>query len=678
MTSPFYLTKRDHESDRLLFWLPQDFLQLEERKPMYVTGSRGTGKTCLLRALSWTDRLQNDSLRKALRRLKSSPFSGKFVGVYFRVSDYISHAFVNWPARPNSTPLELVKEVQGQRFSLWLELIALQLCAQALLTLRARGVLAFSVKDERQTCQDIVDEQPGILDFLTGSDGTVGLLNLHAAFSRMHFRLRECAIERVDPQPPASFPNCQIGGYLKSVAERLVTLMGKGCEDPPRFFKVCFDEAECLTPLQQVAVNTLARLASHPVSVAVAFARKAWDKTTTLLPGLTNSDADLGLWDLDRYYSAPAKRFGAFACAIAELRLQDWACMPSLRFSAERVLGNYGVDDLLLVLITGSTRPELADLVRRSEALRTQLKGVRHQPDDEGDGEEAPPIYLRYILDREGLPELPAKRRATALSARRKYQAAALVHFCREFEFGMIYAGLRVVLHLSSGCIRDFLQQMHWIYDRARLVPEPEVGTPTEPGRHVDRTQNGRTETTPIIRFTEHRVDPRRQSMGVVEASNAKLSSICEWVVTRAQDIEGLIRGLGVLRSIIQSDPARLDAPERGVFWVTLEEDAGSSRLLEILTEAQTAGFIKTTRDGTRMEFVLHQLFSPANGLSYRRPLHRVELSVKELLSLASQSDEMDRRAAAEAIAKRLVREPVEQMKLPFARADGQSDEDNP
>jgi ABC-type lipoprotein export system ATPase subunit len=50
-----------------LYFLPNDvFSRLEQPKPTYLIGSRGTGKTTLLTALSWKEQLNNPYLSEKL------------------------------------------------------------------------------------------------------------------------------------------------------------------------------------------------------------------------------------------------------------------------------------------------------------------------------------------------------------------------------------------------------------------------------------------------------------------------------------------------------------------------------------------------------------------------------------------------------------------------------------
>src|SRR5690606_6491043 len=49
-------------------------------------------------------------------------------------------------------------------------------------------------------------------------------------------------------------------------ALRSMTLHSSSMEDPEWHFKVCFDEAECLSMIQQRVVNTLVRTVEWPMS----------------------------------------------------------------------------------------------------------------------------------------------------------------------------------------------------------------------------------------------------------------------------------------------------------------------------------------------------------------------------------------------------------------------------
>lgn len=64
--SPFTLNRFEYEQTHL-YYLPQPvFSVLQGIKPVFLIGSRGTGKTTLLQALSWNEQVSNETLCQTL------------------------------------------------------------------------------------------------------------------------------------------------------------------------------------------------------------------------------------------------------------------------------------------------------------------------------------------------------------------------------------------------------------------------------------------------------------------------------------------------------------------------------------------------------------------------------------------------------------------------------------
>lgn len=636
MSSPFYPARREYE-ERNLYWLPHEFLELEDRRPVYITGSRGTGKTCFLRALTWDERQRNPYLQRALAKLKPHATRGRFIGVYLRLSEFITPSFDLGPdTHPEDTR---VQEMVAQRFSMWLELMGLYLLLDALVQLRLEGELNYSLGQENSACERILEDYPGMRAFLTRPSEPAAFPTMRTALHRMQTRLRQCSITGTVPYPEDSFPILPIGAFLKDIGRLLMAVVSQSPGTPPQHFKLCIDEAECLSPFQQVVVNTMARVAADPVSLAVAFVRRPWNIAATLIPNVINTDADVHVVDLDEQYS-DRTRFREFVTEVCKLRLQDVAQDPKLQFDPEQVMGRYSVDDLMYHLVQSTTRSELKEFAARARRLGS--KGPSEpdsasEEDEEAFGSSTPRLYLQYLRDKRQI-EIGAESSLASEGPLRKYQVAALVRFCRENGFDVPYGGLNVMLHLSNGCIRDFLRQMHFVYMRVNCDPKEFVAT---------------------------RVPIGVQSPALYDASKGKLADIRTWVYHLPDEVNNLIRGLGTLRVLLQNDSTRLDGPERGIFRLgALEKDLPEG-LSGIVEEAQTAGYITVlSRSDEPVALRLHQLLAPAYQLSYRRPLHEVDLLPNEVLAMAKAGNESERDAIALKAFNRVTRNSTQQVSL--------------
>ena len=144
--SPFSDTRFEHEF-RHLYYLEEDLYEkLQRTKPCFLIGSRGTGKTTLLKSLSWRERLSNEGLK--------SQFKGRafydFIGIYIKLPDVQLDAISIW--------LKDVPEIPKRAiYSRYLELIQIQEVFEAVAELESLGELEFSADAEQKTVRDLLD-----------------------------------------------------------------------------------------------------------------------------------------------------------------------------------------------------------------------------------------------------------------------------------------------------------------------------------------------------------------------------------------------------------------------------------------------------------------------------------------------------------------------------------------
>src|SRR3546814_7874432 len=121
--NPFKPTRFENEQNPLICVSPH-VAHLEADKSVYATGTRGSGKTSLLKALNWQERLNNSVLRKQIDEVIPG-----YISVYFRVPDYFSVAMdrVNWQSIYPNAPYP--DAVAFAYFSLAIDAMAIELFA---------------------------------------------------------------------------------------------------------------------------------------------------------------------------------------------------------------------------------------------------------------------------------------------------------------------------------------------------------------------------------------------------------------------------------------------------------------------------------------------------------------------------------------------------------------------
>ncbi len=168
--SPFTANRFEFEG-RHLYYLPEDvFRPLEEAAPAYLIGTRGTGKTTLLKALNWENRLYDEHLRN---QLGEDPFRARYIGVYLKLPKVHIGLIDDW-SRDYGPRHELF-------VSLFLELLWSELMLEAVAGLLVEGIIEASPREEQQCAASLRDELSGYraLD----SDPTEHALSSHFAIS---------------------------------------------------------------------------------------------------------------------------------------------------------------------------------------------------------------------------------------------------------------------------------------------------------------------------------------------------------------------------------------------------------------------------------------------------------------------------------------------------------------
>ena len=88
ITNPFRPTRWEHHRDgKPLLWFTKTANELAAPKSVFIYGSRGSGKTSILKSICWEDLAGNDSLR-----LQRNIADFEHIGIYIRFPDHISQS----------------------------------------------------------------------------------------------------------------------------------------------------------------------------------------------------------------------------------------------------------------------------------------------------------------------------------------------------------------------------------------------------------------------------------------------------------------------------------------------------------------------------------------------------------------------------------------------------------
>ena len=619
--SPFSDTRFEYEI-RHLYYIQEDlYSTLQRTKPCYLIGSRGTGKTTLLRSLSWRERLNNEGLRKQLGKTIFS----EFIGIYIKLPDIQLDAISFWL---KDEPVVLQRAI----YSRYVELIQLQEIFDAVSELESVGQLKYSAAAEQKVVKNLISDFGGEL-FLSGvySRPPVSFAELSSS-TRSLRRYIEKASQQYSPasvvQEAIGSPT-QLGALSREVSNRLTQVISPvGC-DNGIYFKVCFDEAETLDQFGVQILATWVRLSTRPLFHVISFVSKPESLSETLLPNLTVQSADVEILELD---SIKDKEFKSFAEGVTNLRIKEFvrrADNPVLdgvaSFNTERIFGKLNLNFLLEDSLRDSVSPFAQKLLRdasNSAGEDFQLLDRSRRGDD-----SALPIYETYLEIRtnravptDDVPKWSKRRASSQLT--RKAMVGAYLSIMADLHTQPKYAYADMILQLSDSCIRDFLNNLEYIFRESKM-------------------------SLPQF-LTAGKIKPSIQNSGLIAASRAKVKSLPTHGVNHPSCTAKLVTGLGKVTHMLQStsrDRVRhLKTTERGIFQLSIAAGGTSTgRAVELIIDAAEAGFLKIVEsDELSVKFRVHTSLAPAFGFSYRGAYYPVNIKTQDVICIADAADDKE------------------------------------
>jgi hypothetical protein len=616
--SPFTLDRFENDRDHL-YYLPEKVFQpLQSAKSAYLIGSRGTGKTTFLQALSCAQQLSNPQLKK---QLKGDLLDRGYIGMYLKLSEFQCAAFEGWLA--NASEL-----FRGMIFGHYLDLVWLEALAHTLADLVSSRALPAPPSEEYAITRSIFNSHP---EMPSGAEPSSQLTIKF--FERTLYQMRRQLINLALARTPADpdqltrwFPlGKEVGEFGRSVSAAMMSIGSRKARKRLQWvFKICLDESECLSPFQQRVLNTHVRLAKAPLSFVVSYVRSI-DMRSTLIPNMTADTPDRAIIFLDEMNDS---EFRSFAEGVVTVRIQRSLRDDTARFDIQSLLGKLNINELLHGILRTSESKEARSLLGLARDLsNTSFFSEGAQEDAVGGPEQtSPPIYQAYIIDRLRLqvpaPDSPRwASRAQDSAELRKRMVAAYLCICKELGHDAKYAYSEMVLQMSDNCVRDFLAQMNQLFVGCAL---------------------------PLSKFLGKRIGVEAQNAALKRASVMKKRNVFTSGVSSPLETDAVIDSLGTLTAKLQTMIFRnrgLRLSECGLFVLDAGPSATSSaQMLRLLKEAAEAGYFKVmeaTED--TFKFRMHCSLAAAYGFSYRGAQYPASLLLSELMSLTREKDPLER-----------------------------------
>jgi len=623
--NPFISGRIEFEHNPVLY-MPDDILDWVSRKPLLFEGPRGSGKSSILKSLTWEVAWKvSDITVRGSEKVSELFRDPSHIGVYYRVEDMETDYWRRWH--------DVVGRDAAERyFGTYVDFLYVDLLLNALEQIRNRDERLRAdgfaetrfVADMVRECFPSASRRPRLAEESFGwlrsvvADTHIGIRTL--VYGKKSEREIRDTYAVVSPGSLVRAFGAALMKHYPALSDWTIMPL--------------LDDCNFLEEWQVVIVNAAIAKAAIPVAYKLTSVAGLYPTRRTLTSARTVVEHDIQTVAVPGGSSAD-KACQDFADWVCRTRVgQRWDEEAGRRFRLKKVLGPYNLERVLAQKLAESEKDECLQLVRQAEqedsakpvasvtGVWLSQKGVRKQTEVMGMGAEA---------------ERRLRRRISS-AYKKKWNHVAAVALCKEFRLDFPYCGWKVVLHLSCRSIREVLRIMWAIWDEARLSIEDFVSGAAIEARIQNRAIHK------VAKATFDAIDPKPVAPGVT------LPEIC-------------IR-LGELFTKCQTYPYILATPETAAIRVNVREferrikDVEKrERIDEIIEAAMTAGIMLKQEQGDDVALGLHPILAPRFGISFRSPFYYPQrVSPEDLVALFLGDKATASRVKKEILGRRMER----------------------
>lgn len=656
MLNPFQPTKFEHENRPVVWLSPWAKAIARTKKPDFVVGTRGSGKTTVLRSLHTKILIENDFLADQYG------FKGRifhWFGCYMQFNHSFQHL--------TEQVLEVVSKEYGREisdldryklFCAFFELSVLQSLLEDLKSLEDRELIHFSGNREKTACLELreIFDEIGIADARTLSDFSDALRlvrRIRGAFLAIYDKTRMSdAILSMDAFTPTTI--------IRFIKEHIVPAIrssrlpwGKKLD-----LYILLDDCENLGGLQQRALNTYLRSTEGLAKWVVAYVRGQYNTVDTTIPETSLSHADRNICDVD---CRSEEDFQNFCESVATLRLKRFLgsslsekVRDDARFSL-RKFGRPSYNMLISSLVEGyqsaAVRRFKSDVGATKAKLLEVISASRRETFNVSSSRM--PYVEHVIISSLGLDTFSFGADSDQERLRKELHrkgAAAYIIACQLCGRSPLYAGDRFVIWASDGNIRDFLDVMAEMFNLH-----------TVRGETADRQRISLARACRRFLNVEEMFSFQVQDRCIRNVSLQSFETIRGMEDSAEPHIYYMLSGLAELQSLLHHYNDNGEAvrnPERGVFRINVKQfkslanDYEFANLDALLRRVERDGFIRLQEDRSDLEkedvaLRLHRRLCPTLDCSPRGAYEQVRIDPRALVRLLSQSDPVSPRVWA-------------------------------
>ncbi|MFI2842021.1 metallophosphoesterase [Mycolicibacterium sp. PDY-3] len=623
--SPFVDHRWENQDSRHFFFLDTAEYHdiVEDDRHTFLVGHRGTGKTTILKALHWEERISNPALQRALN--SDDEFPDGIIGCYMNLKLVALPVFDHWLQQEQDATKHLL-------FSSYVRLFWIELASRAVRFI-VRKSPEYALEYETRELDFCAATVRAWLDRVATEvySGTsidiLSLSTLEAVAASMRDYIWNAA--NLGLAAPAKVAQSLNLHRLIDVCNRVFKAMSRLLEVtiPGRewTFRMCLDEGEHLSREAALSIRSMVRECESPLIMAVsALGNLGVD---TIRSSVNLSTSDRKIIDLDQ---RSRKDFINLLEGILRERIYQWTGTETF-VDLAHILGNPSLNELILSV--DSEAPKIVELKERWGPL------LRNDPDSFhriGTG----PIY-EFMLTNHWIRKLPTgkQRRREASSGYRKYSTQAYFGILSDAGISKpFYAGLGIMASMADNSIRDALIFINECFEQYNASSRSEV-------EFSER----------IRRFTQRQVPLSHQNRALDRMGRRKIDSDMPIKLQTDRDNAArLVQFFGRMSHeltfgggktdagafVVRVAPFDADAPAA----VTTEAQAQRA-LVEAVRVCAREGFfrIEAERPGIgEIVFRMHRSLASTLAFSYRRPSYTTLVSwhtVQEAWSTVTDSD---------------------------------------
>ncbi|MGU3649847.1 ORC-CDC6 family AAA ATPase [Mycolicibacterium sp. A43C] len=634
--SPFVDHRWENQDSRHFFFLRTSEYRdiVEDDRHTFLIGHRGTGKTTILKALHWEERISNPALKRALNG--TDDFPDGIIGCYMNLKLVALPVFDHWLQHESDPTKHLL-------FSSYVRLFWIELATRAVKFI-VRKSPEYSLENETRELEFCAATVRAWIDRVAieaYANTPLDILSLSAleavAASMRDYIWNAANLGLASPAKVAQSLNLH---RLIDVCNRVFRAMSRLLEVtiPGRewTFRMCLDEGEHLSREAALSIRSMVRECESPLIMAVsALGNLGVD---TIRSSVNLSTSDRKIIDLDE---RSRKDFINLLEGILSERIFQWVGQDIV-VNLTQILGNPSLNELLITL--DSEAPKILAIKEKWAPL------LRSDPDSFhriGTG----PIY-EFMLENDWIRRLSSgkQRRREASSGYRKYSTQAYFGVLKDAGISKPYfAGLGIMASMADNSIRDALIFINECFEQYNASSRTEIEF-----------------NEMIRRFTLRRAPNSQQNRALDRMGRRKIDSDMPIKLQTDRDNAArLVQFFGRLSHELTFGGGKTDA---GAFLVRVVPFDVDPPALSTLEEREQRAFIEAVRvcshEGfLRIEeerpgsgeivFRMHRSLASTIGFTYRRPSYLTPISWSVIREAWNIGMDSEIRRLAKAIAAR-------------------------